>query len=162
MNDLLFSDGGVIGPNPSRLGGTWAWCLIRDGALIQHGSGLLLPEDVGLPTISNNDTELYAAIRALEVMQPKWNGVLCTDSQVTLHRLNTPSAKHTTPEFLRRRCWELRRALRYTIRLHAGHPTRKELAEGKRQRNGLPTSPWNVWCDKECTRLATLFKTTAS
>ena len=62
----IFCDGGVIGPNPSPIGGTWAWCWVHDDVMIKHEYGVVEPCDLGLTKITNNHTELLAAVRALE------------------------------------------------------------------------------------------------
>lgn len=156
MTALLYCDGGVIGPNPSRLGGTWAWCLVAGEDIIRHGSGVLTPEDWGGP-VTNNATEAVAALMALESMPPGWKGVLHTDSLVTLRRLQTHPPRKLEP-IIRNRVLALRRRGGWGVALVAGHPTRLELKNGRRERNGLPTSKWNCWCDEECTRLTRLFK----
>ena len=51
----LYTDGGVIGQNPSPIGGTWAWCMVgADGTRTRHAYGSVTPADLGTPTVSNN------------------------------------------------------------------------------------------------------------
>ena len=150
----LFCDGGVIGSNPSAFGGTWGWCLILDGEMLRHGSGIITPEEARREAVTNNLTELYAAVRALEATRGKIT-TLHTDSKVTQHRLNGGNKFVGVPHWLvkRTRMCGIVKAV-----LVGGHPTKKELRDGKRERNGLPVSLWNVFCDRECTRLAKEYK----
>ncbi len=153
-NEELWCDGGVILVNPSPNGGTWAWVFLRNGQRAQHGSGLILPELFGIPKITNNLSELYAAVRALEFAGAGWPGTLWTDSLITLRRLTTSSRFRGIPQWLRLRVLDLRRGRKYDVQLCGGHPTKKDLRHGMLARNGLPCSQWNDWCDRECTRLA--------
>ena len=51
----LYTDGGVIGQNPSPIGGTWAWCMVSEGGeRTRHAYGYVTPADLGTPTVSNN------------------------------------------------------------------------------------------------------------
>lgn len=158
--ESLFSDGGVVARNPSLLGGTWAWRLVAaDGVtVLREESGLVLPEEVGLERVTNNLTELLAAVRALEAMPDGWEGVLYTDSQITLYRVErrAATAKQARmagipPDLIARRDTLHDRLGPYRLSLLGGHPTREELAAGKR-RDGMPCSPHNVACDEACGR----------
>jgi hypothetical protein len=153
----LFVDGGCIGRNPSPHGGTWAWAYIVDGKLEKKKSGIVTPLQIGLPVVTNNFTELYAALQALD-QYPNFDGTLHTDSQVTLFRLLDGESFKGIPQHLRLRCLRLRRGRKWHARLVAGHPTKKELLDGIRQRNGLPASQWNALCDRMCTKRAEEFK----
>lgn len=172
----LYSDGGCIGRNPSKIGGTWAWCLVGNGKeskqnyemwsapdlseekILRCDYGVILPEEAGAKMVTNNVTELLAAVNALTAIGHLWTGTLFTDSYVTLRRLLGGSKFSGVPQWLRMLVLDLRRnRLRqgrldrmWGVSLVAGHPTKKELATGKRERNGLPVSKWNVWCDKRC------------
>ena len=167
----LFTDGGLIGSNPSPKGGTWAWCGVsKDGEHVREVSGYLLtkgaPEGAGNPrvrsdVVANNDSEWYAAMRALEAMPEGWSGILASDSSVTLSRLQ----KIRDGEFLRtfRMDW-WGRANRAFGRLGkvqfvqlAGHPTKKQLEDGyKLTEDGqrVKVSRHQVWCDSACSELA--------
>lgn len=149
----LYTDGGVIGRNPSAIGGTWAWCLVDDGEVIREGSGIITPNDISKSTVSNNDTELYAAVRGLEAVGPNFDGVWFTDSKVTIHRLTSHPKFTGCPLWLRKRAEQLRDARKWTVILLGGHPTKADLKIGK-MTDGSPVSEWNVRCDKECCRLA--------
>jgi ribonuclease HI len=156
VTEELFTDGGCMGRNPSQLGGTWAWLLIRDGKLVQRDSGLLLPGDVGKPDVSNNLAELHAALEALAAVPEGWRGVLFTDSKVTLHRATNGKSFAGVPNAMRLRCLSLRRSRKHRVVLLSGHPTREDLRKGFSSR-GYPVSKWNVACDQECSRIAEEF-----
>lgn len=149
----VYCDGGLVGPNPSPLGGVWAYCWVdSNGVRIHQASGLVEPEDLGVESITNNDMELLAALRVLKSLPPDWRGFLCTDSSVTISRLGRGEANAVIPwmgEVLQR----FRRVDRgYHLRLLAGHATRKELNRGYRLKNKLPTSFHNQWCDEACNK----------
>lgn len=155
----LFTDGGVIGPNPSPLGGTWAWCLVvNNDRIAYHASGIVTPKDIGLPTVSNNVTELLAAVEGLDNAVPQpvdW----FTDSGVTLWRLTTGKKWAGVPDWLKARAIACRPGVK-SATLLGGHPNKAELASGRRK-DGKPVSEWNVWCDHECNRLAAEFRAKA-
>ena len=154
----LFVDGGVIKQNPSPFGGTWAWCLVEDGEKVEGRSGVILPEDLGTKkkVVTNNQTELLAAVQGLSALPLTWAGTLFTDSKVTLHRLLGSPSFNGIPQWLVRKTLELRRNRKWTATLVKGHPTRIE-AENGRTKRGTLVSPWNKWCDDECKRLAKNF-----
>lgn len=162
LHIAVYADGGVININPSPHGGTWA-CIFVDlatgpapgGTIILTASGIVTPNDIGLPTVSNNLTELLACVEAMERLPDGWGGVIHTDSYVTLCRLaNANPSFSGIPDHLRTRTWTARRRLgRFSVALLDGHPTRAQLAAGIGKR-GNKVSAWNVACDKECGRLA--------
>lgn len=159
LHASLYTDGGCIGANPSPIGGAWAWCLVRDGVKVKHDSDIIVAgEDCHPDEITNNYTELYAAVMGLEAMGKNWRGTLYTDSLVTKSRITDGVSFNGIPNSLRSAILDLRRGRRYKVVLLAGHPTRKELAAGVARRNGNPVSKWNVWCDRECNRLAEAHK----
>lgn len=47
MDDILYCDGGVMGVNPSPMGGMFAWRHVVDGAVIEQARGLLVPDSEG-------------------------------------------------------------------------------------------------------------------
>jgi ribonuclease HI len=150
----LYVDGGVIGKNPSAYGGTFAWCLVQNNQVKTSGSGIILPAEFeGFQKITNNVSEIYAALEGLQAVGIEWEGTLWTDSLVTLRRLLGSQSFKGVPTSLRTMCLELRRARKWTARLLAGHPSRKMLSSGFNDK-GVPVSCWNVWCDKECQRLS--------
>jgi len=162
-----YCDGGVIGSNPSSLGGTWAVVLLdAAGEPYVTASGVVTPEQIaGRPLITNNYTELLAAVEAMERLPEAWTGTLHTDSNVTRCLIvNKRPSMAGIPEDLQRRlaaaksrlggAWtpgEDRRGATggICVVLLNGHPTKAELAAGIGKR-GLPTSKWNVLCDKMC------------
>lgn len=152
----IYTDGGCIKANPSKLGGTWAWCMVENNQIIKHSSGIMTPEDMEVETITNNQMELYAAVRAITSSPVDWNGTLYTDSEVSLMRLTISKSFKGIPNWLRLRTLELRRGRQWDVFLLGGHPTRKDLQRG-RNRKGRKVSGFNVICDKTCTALAKEF-----
>lgn len=158
--DGLFTDGGIRGRNPSPLGGSWCWILVASGLPVREESGFVTPADVGLPTVTNNVTELIAALHALEGMPPGWCGTLYTDSQITLYRVEQRAKGRKAarmagvPSWIQERLQRAKARLgAYRVSLLGGHPTAHELNRGCRA-DGLPVSLWNVHCDRVCRRLA--------
>lgn len=153
----LYTDAGVIGRNPSKHGGTWAWCLVANGERIDQNSGTITPTEAGMEVITNNFTELLAAVIGLENLPA---GVICchwfTDSNVTLLRLTTSDKFNGIPGWLANRARAVRRRVLSAVLL-GGHPNKKELVSGVRK-DGFPVSVHNVWCDKTCSLLAKGFK----
>jgi len=149
-----YCDGGVIGPNPSVRGGTWAFVLVdalttEDGC--HHQSGVVTPAEAGVDEVTNNLTELLAAVQALEAVHDGWKGTLYTDSHVTRCRLvNKKPGMNGIPPALEARMWEQRERLGpLRVVLLDGHPTRAQLASGVGKR-GNPCSKWNKKCDDLC------------
>lgn len=165
MLDYLYTDGGLISKSPSALGGTWAWVRVIDGCEVVHSSGVVTPADLGLKHVSSNVTELLAAVIALESVEETWTGVLWTDSLVTLCRLQGSEKFTGVPEELRRRCrtQRIRRGkdredvARFEVKLLGGHPSKRDLFRGRRLKDGLPVSKWNVLCDNLCCEEARRF-----
>lgn len=154
--NFIYCDGGVVGPNPSKVGGTWCWCWVEYGKILKYASGIVTPEDLGMDYITNNITELYAALRGLESVPHDWGGVLFSDSKCTLLRITTCRKWRGVPGWLRDRVRKRREGRKYATGLLCGHPTRAELASGFGRR-GYPVSKFNVFCDKECNRLKRVF-----
>lgn len=154
----VFADGGLIGRNPSSIGGTWAWVQVDQyGEKMACASGIVLAEPGG--TITNNFTELLAAVEAMEALEPHWHdfsargGRFYTDSYVTLCRITNGNKFLNIPPGLEDRCRRGRSLLalgkRDRVVLLGGHPTKDELQRGVRK-DGLPCSKWNVLCDAMC------------
>jgi len=151
----IYCDGGTIGKNPSRLGGTYAWLwLSQDGRVLKTGKGIVTPKQAGTKTITNNVMELWAAVEGLQLLPEGWGGTIWTDSKVTMFRLIKSQSFKGIPLHLEQKIRRIRKVLDYTVQLCAGHPTKVEFARGRRKRNGLPVSRWNVYVDKECNRLS--------
>ncbi len=153
----LYTDGGVIGQNPSPIGGTWAWCMVNaDGTRTRHAYGSVTPADLGTPTVSNNHTELLALVLGLEALPAGWTGTVYSDSWVSLQRVFLAAKLANVPPWLVERLQTLQKSgalkqMAYT--LLDGHPTRAELAAGIGKR-GHPVSIHNVWCDQQCGAIA--------
>ncbi len=159
-----FADGGVIGVNPSPLGGTWAVIYVDDqDQEIARFSGVITPLQMGLQTVSNNVSELYACLEAMKRLPDGWKGILHTDSGVTVCRLvNASPGMKGIPQAGIDATFRQRERLRgMRVVLLDGHPNKAQLASGVGKR-GYPTSKWNVECDRECNRLATEFRTAAT
>lgn len=152
----IYCDGGVIGRNPSFHGGTWCYCWVdEEGKRIKSASGVVTPQEVeSIERITNNFTELLAALKALESVPKDWSGILYTDSKITMGRITRGSKFNGIPNDMRLRTLDIRRNRNYKVVLVAGHPTRLELENGVRARNGLPTSIHNCFCDEECGKRA--------
>lgn len=156
----VYADGGVIGRNPSPMGGTWAWCHVNAaGERITQGSGIVEPAGAGLPAITNNYTEMVALLNGLSAVPFGWHGVVYSDSQITLGRLFWGWKWTNIPADVVHHARNMRRWIDLTACtpvLLDGHPTKAQLATGVGKRGG-PVSEHNVWCDKECGRQARSF-----
>jgi ribonuclease HI len=167
----VYADGGVIGRNPSPVGGTYAWCHVDEcGERVATGSGLVLPdphfprdlvsgvEDVfACPApITNNQTEFLALLRGLMALPEGWSGTVHSDSKITLGRFFWEWKITQIPHEWIRWGSEVRQRLgKCEPVLLDGHPTRAQLTAGVGKR-GQPVSEHNVWCDTQCGRVATL------
>lgn len=158
MSDL-YCDGGVIGANPSDVGGTWAFRIIEsrppEDAVITEASGLITPDE-NLPAITNNLTEMLALVRGLQALPEGWAGTVYSDSQITLGRAFMGWKWKNIPAWLHHEYQQARARLNWqNIRwvLLSGHPTRAELANGI-SKSGRPVSAHNVWCDMACGKVA--------
>lgn len=162
--ESIYADGGIIGPrNPSQLGGVWGWCHVEGYERVIGDWGYIMPDLLeawgGTAQVTNNTSELYAMLLALEACPDGWAGRAYTDSGVTSGRLRTfalPAGLahklNGVPQGLQalirrqveRLSWE-------SIRWHvlSGHPTREQLKNGY-GKHGLPVSSHNVWCDTQC------------
>lgn len=153
-----YCDGGTIGPNPSLLGGTWCWVWIDNtGTKIKHEKGIIEPEDIELPEVTNNVAELYAAIRLIDSLPEEWEGTIYTDSLITLRRITTGNKFKGVPIWLTNWTMKLRSYKKYQVSLLSGHPTKAELVKGFGKR-GYPVSEHNKFCDQQCSKLASDFK----
>lgn len=152
----LFADGGVIGNNPSKIGGTYACSLLKDGRVLWQHSGVIVPSG-SLTEITNNLSELIAVLEGLYVLPNDWVGIIYSDSKITLGRVFCDWGMTGVPDKERFELVSAKKRLynwskiRYC--LVDGHPTKKQLQIGVGKRGG-PVHEQNVWCDKECGRLA--------
>jgi ribonuclease HI len=153
MSQEIYTDGGVILRNPSTIGGTWAWCLVENDEIINSGSGVIDIETARtweLDGVTNNLTELYALCKAITSLPDNWEGVVYSDSLISLGRLFMGYKWKGIPDELRE--WAQLCASRIPqagYMLLDGHPTKAHLEAGIGKR-GYPVSKFNVWCDKQC------------
>jgi ribonuclease HI len=153
----LYTDGGMIGGNPSEHGGTWAWVRVEYGVEFERSSGVLLPADLNNSTVSNNNSELYALLEGILHLPQHWEGDVCCDSAIALGWFFHGYKQNSIPMPLRKKLWHVQadvkeRGLSLNPVLHAGHPTKADLAAGLRMSKAphLPVSRWNVLCDDLC------------
>lgn len=153
----LYTDGGVIGQNPSLIGDTWAWCLVdASGEMRRHAVGWLTPAELDAEAVTNNHTELLALVLGLEALDADFAGTVYSDSWVSLQRVFLAAKLNNVPQWLVERLQILQKSgrlanLDYT--LLDGHPTRAQIEAGIGKR-GHPVSIHNVWCDQQCSALA--------
>jgi ribonuclease HI len=159
MIAAVYADGGVIGVNPSPIGGTWAYVHVdAGGEVIARDSAVVTPRS-SVPLITNNLTEMIALVRALAALPAGWSGHVYSDSQITLGRLFLGWKMNGIPPMLVKQGADALERLdlpNVQWTLLDGHPTKAQLAIGKGKR-GNPVSIHNVACDKECGRLAREF-----
>lgn len=157
----LYVDGGVIGRNPSEIGGTWGARLVYGNEVVKEESGTITPQQAGLPEITNNLSEMAALLKGLRMLPDDWCGVIYTDSQITLGRAAWGWRWHGIPDWMYRAFGLQTARLKHwgEIRfvLLAGHPTKAQLAAGV-GRNDLPVSIHNVAVDRLCNEQAAKFK----
>jgi ribonuclease HI len=97
-----YSDGGQLSANQkgvgSTHGGTWGCVWTdRDDNRIQEAHGTVLPnKSVGRMGVTNNDSEMIAALIALDNLPDDWKGTFHCDSLVTLARIKelSPHKEH--------------------------------------------------------------------
>jgi ribonuclease HI len=155
MNQL-FCDGGVIGLNPSPIGGTWAIRLLMEDSLVHADSGILLCGN-SENKITNNITEMLALVHGLESLTNFDDWTVYSDSLVTIGRASMGwQWNHMPLDIVNRWKAQVKRLENYSkfkwVNLE-GHPTKADLAAGI-SKNGRPVHLQNKLCDKECTRLA--------
>ena len=153
----LYADGGVVKVNPSPYAGTWAFVVVLNGIEIIQHSGVVLPKDGVDGKVSNNVTELFALVRAIEYLYETWGDMadqahIYSDSKVSLLRVFERAKLNNVPAWLVQRLQAVQdkgcASLPYT--LLDGHPTRDQLKAGKGKR-GNPVSIYNATCDRLCT-----------
>lgn len=155
----LYCDGGVIGSNPSAIGGTYAGLLVYEDGHVYGFSGAISAQDMG-SDVTNNQTEMLALLRGLQKLPDDWCGTIYSDSQVTLGRAFLEWKWKNIPEWMHR-LWRQQRGrlknwdqIQYA--LLDGHPTKAQLTAGIGKR-GHPVSVHNVWCDHACTEAGARF-----
>ena len=166
--ERLYTDGGVLGSNPSARGGTWAWVQVSCGERVQRGYGWVTPRELaawsqdgemGREVVTNNMTELLAAVLGMEELPDGWGGELVTDSHVTLTRvvrLRKQAKLNGIPLSLQRRLADCKARLGpYRVSPEpAICPV--PIACGS-TRDGVPVSIHNVYVDCLCARAAREF-----
>ncbi len=156
----IYCDGGLLSPNPSSVGGTWAFVYVDEAnEEIYAESGLVtLPQVAPSPTVSNNHSELAALLHSLRGLPRGWSGTIYSDSHVTIERFRNfkiggaasrEKLEKTVPAVwvnnLERKKKELG-DLGFV--LLAGHPTKANLEAGTK--GDLPVSIHNKRCDDLC------------
>jgi hypothetical protein len=148
----VYADSGCIATNPSTLAGTWACVAVDQHDLhVWQRSGVIRPADCGTPAVSNNASEFYALLMALERLPGGWSGQVCSDSRVTLLRYFEGGAMRGLPrEWILRGSAALQRLGKLEPIHLSGHPTKAQLLCGI-GRGGRPVSKHNVFVDQACT-----------
>jgi len=151
----LFVDGGVMGRNPSPIGGTWAVRIVEKGRIITEWSGVLLANDE-TPLVTNNMTEMLALIKGITLLPFEWRGTIFSDSKITLGRVFAGWSRTNLPEWMWSEIINQKARLVHWNQIHYGlldgHPTQIQL-EGGLGKRGHPVSIHNKWCDEECGRV---------
>lgn len=164
--NALYTDGGVIGRNPSQDGGTWAWVrtVSNSPEPEENASGVLLPDTICQSQVTNNNSELYALLRGISALPEGWEGDVCSDSQVALGWYFWKWKQEKIPDALRELIGKVQRrsqarGLCLKPVVLAGHPTPADLEAGFRQSKAphLPVSRYNVRCDDLCNEQTRIF-----
>lgn len=162
----IYCDGGVIAKNPSKIGGTWAFCHVDDKGERVFGNGGVIAwrECSWWPDgVSNNVSEMFAMVMALKSLPDGWTGDVYTDSLITMGRTQTVlhekpwAMKGLSPKLIERLAAQRERLGELSFTLLQGHPTKADLTCGTGKKRGFPVSEHNVWCDHECGRQAAGF-----
>src|SRR5262245_42439291 len=84
--DGLHADGGLLSPNPTPHGLTWAWRLVADGRVAAEDGGVITCAGLGMETTENNLAETLAMLFGLEALPDGWSGTVHTDNRNALMR----------------------------------------------------------------------------
>src|SRR5258706_10661269 len=147
----LFCDGGLVGSNPSSIGGAYCWAGVDiEGKRIVANRGFV----PATPTrfITNNHTEQIAIVLALEAMPDGWSGEVLTDSKIAMSRvfkIGIYTYKNLPINVIKRTEAVVARLGKVNPIKLAGHPTDIELRNG-RTKKGTKVSHHNVYCDEQC------------
>lgn len=153
MKVSLYTDGGVVGSNPSSIGGTVAFYIIgQKNEVLSNYSSFLHPNFMGSDKVTNNQTELWALLLGLAHLKPDQIAHVYCDSEISLGRVFKNYAMANIPKFMFYVLMHIKRMenfkkLEYT--LLSGHPTKRQLELGT-GKGGRPVSEWNVNCDRDC------------
>lgn len=181
----VYADAGLLSPNPSPIGGTFAYCYTdTDDEFMAGYAGVILttsiranrnPKEVPqyLTVDENNrgriaqwdkshmspdQAELMALIWAIGALRPGWSGKVYSDNQSALERLFGKYEWNGIPKHNREygeKC--VARLGKVEPILLNGHPSRKDLISGLRtNKNGI-TRPCSVH-NKWCDTQSTLMK----
>lgn len=159
----LYTDGGVVKKNPSPIGGTWAWILVKDdNHIISSHKGFISPKDMQMGDfVTNNQTELLAVVQGLCYLDNYEVVEICSDSEITLGRLFRGSPFKNIPEWMKSALEQEKERLinfkLFTYELMDGHPTAIEVLHGIGKK-GHVTSRFNVMCDDMCKQVAERYK----
>jgi hypothetical protein len=154
----IYADGGIIGRNPSPVGGTYAFCCVdaNNNRIIERGGIVLAPKGkhISSPTI-----EQIALVMALEYLPEGWSGRVHSDCQVALYRVFKNWRTQGLPGSVAARTTAaLNRLGKLEYKLIAGHPTKEDLRRGwSSKKHHLPVSEHNVWTDDEANRQKQLY-----
>jgi ribonuclease HI len=170
----LYTDGGVCRKNPSPYGLSWAFIAVdENGTILHEDSGRISTSDCKGYLASNNLAEMIAAVKALEwvvVFADNMKGMdepveftLDSDSELTLNRIFKNYSIKKLPKNVIKRLGTALACLRelgvdLQYKLLAGHPTKKDLAQGFKEKKGkrYPVSSFNVYVDNLCKKQAKL------
>lgn len=153
----IFADGGLMSPNPSKVGGTWAFCCINSNntRIVEHGGYIASPEG---RIITSPTMEHIALVMALESLPDGWSGLVQSDCQVALYRIFRGWRTRYLPMNVKERAEAAVKRLGVLHhKLYAGHPTKADLERGYSIKKGLPVSEHQHWCDQECNRQKQLY-----
>lgn len=155
----LFVDGGLVGRNPSSVGGCFSWCFVQDGTIVKVGSGRVYPTEAS-PMVTNNQTEMVAMLQGILELPIPYEGNIFSDSMITIGRVSMNWAwqnidRQQVLQFNALRSTRDFKKMRFI--LLDGHPTRVELQAGVGKK-GHPVSEFNVRCDRECQKIAKEWK----
>ena len=155
----VYTDGGVIKKNPSTIGGTWAYRFV-EGFPFHSNAGTLTKTEVLGDKVTNNQTEMIAVILALLDVPHDFAGTVYSDSMITIGRMSMGYKWKNIPQWMQDLHAQNKERLVNWDKIQwvnlKGHPTKKALSTGIDESGGRPVSIHNVWCDKECGRMADL------
>lgn len=168
----IYTDGGCVKKNPSKIAGTWAWVgimgnivdlfseanrefvggLDANATFVRSDSGYVFAPEDG--EVTNNQMEYLAVLQALESMPDGWSGEIVSDSLITVGRFSQGWRNKGLPDvYVERQQNVMFRMGAVTFRHVDGHPTAKQLLAGIGKR-GNNVSRWNVMADRLCTQEA--------